>query len=205
MTPIVVEAGKHHREQAPRGGIVDRSRTQGNCPHRRAGELFEVDDPRQHRERRDAHGRAKEKHCFHQRCLLWKQFRVIKKNPGQPGTQNKRGDHAGNRHGNRTLELLLDDIDAELHPDDEHVESEPQLRRGEKITLRVAGRLRFVPREDPVLRFRPKQAKERGPEQHPCKHFRNDLRLAETGGDGPDQSAKEKDHRDLQKKLNGEM
>ena len=97
------------------------------------------------------------------------------------------------------------DIDPEFHADDEHVERQAQLRRGEEVTLRIAHLLRGVPREKPMLPFRPEQPEERWPKQHARQHFRHDLRLPKAHGNRSNQSAKKENYGQLQKKLHGEM
>jgi hypothetical protein len=100
--------------------------------------------------------------------------------------------------------VLLDDVDAELHADDEHVEREAQLRRREQVALGVARLLARVPREDPRLRLGRQQAEQRRPEHDAGDHLGDDLRLAEALGDEADQSADQQDHRDLREEVDGE-
>ncbi len=69
VAPIAVEAREHDREQTPRGGVVDRARAERDGTHRGAREPLEVDDPREHRERRDAHRCAEEEHRLDERRL----------------------------------------------------------------------------------------------------------------------------------------
>jgi hypothetical protein len=95
VTPVLLEAGEHYGEQAPRGRIVDRPRTQRYCAHGCAGELFEMDDSREHGKRGDTHRCTKKEHCLRERSGLWKQRCVVKKNPSQPDSQRKWRQHAG--------------------------------------------------------------------------------------------------------------
>jgi hypothetical protein len=102
------------------------------------------------------------------------------------------------------VETATYDIDSEFHPHNKHVKSETKLRRRKKITLRVAHLLRAVPREEPMLRFRPKQTEERRPEQYAGQHFRHHLRLAKPRSNIPHKPTEKKNDGKLKKKMNGE-
>ena len=203
--PVVVEAGEHHGEQAPRGGVVERARAERHGAHRGAREFFEMDDPREHRERGDAHRRAEEEHGLGELRPLRKELRVMEEHPRQPCAEHERHDHPRRRHRDGAAQPLAHDVHAEFHPDHEHVEREAELRRGEEIALRVARGLRLVPWENPRLRLRPQQSEKRRPQQHARDHLRDDLRLAEAPRDGTDQPAEKQDDGDLEEELNGKM
>ena len=200
---IAVKTGQHHREQTPSRGVVHGARAEGHRPHRRAREFFEMDDPRQHGKRGDAHGRAEEKHGLHQTRALGEQLCVMIEHPRQTRAEDKRSDHArdGNRDG--AGHFFPHDIDPEFHAHDEHVERQPELRGGEQIALRVPRFLSQIPRKKPRLRVRREQTEQRRPQQNPGDHFRNHLRLTELRGHRADQPAEKQDDRDLEEKLNG--
>jgi hypothetical protein len=205
MGDVVVEAREHHREQAPRGGIVNCPGADRDGAHRRAGEFFEMDDPGEHRKRRDAHRGTEEQHRLGERSLLREKLRVVKQHPAQRAAEHERREHPRDGNGDRTLQPFPDDVRAKLHPDDEHVERQPELRRREKIALRVACRLRAVPRKKPLLPFRREQSEKGWPKQHTRDHLRDDLGLPEARGDGSDDPAEKQNDRKLQEKVNGEL
>ena len=125
--------------------------------------------------------------------------------PGEERPQPKGSRHAGERNGDGASEPLADDIHAELHADDEHVERQSQLGDGKEITLRIAGGLAFIPREQPRLGFRHQQTEQGGPQQDARDHLGHHLGLAKLYCHQPHQPAENEDHRQLQEKVDGEV
>ena len=129
----------------------------------------------------------------------------MKENPRQPRAKDERREHPRGGNGEGAFEALGHDVHAEFHADDEHVERQPELRRGEEIALRVARGLCAVPREKPRLGVRREQPEKRRAEQHAGDHFRHHLRLAKARGHRPDQPAEKQDDGELEKELDGEV
>jgi hypothetical protein len=129
----------------------------------------------------------------------------VKENPSQPGAKHKGCYHSRKGYGDRALQASLHDIHAKFHSHDEHVESQAELRCREEVALSVARFLRGVPRKQPLLRRRPKQAKKGWAKHYACDHFRHHLRLSETCRDRSNNSAKDQDNGKLEKKLNGQI
>ena len=129
---------------------------------------------------------------------------MVEQDPGKAGTEQKRCDHPGYRNSDAAFQALGDDVHAELHADDEHVQRQSELRGWKEIARGVTELLRLVPWEQPLLPFRSQQAKQRGAEQHPGDHLSHDLRLAKTCRDSPHHPAGEQDDGDLEKELDSE-
>ena len=66
VVPVLVETGEHHRQQAPRRGVIDRAGTERNGAHRSPRQFLEMNDAGKHWESRDAHGCAEKQHGFRQ-------------------------------------------------------------------------------------------------------------------------------------------
>ncbi len=127
------------------------------------------------------------------------------KPPRQSGSEHKRRDHPCERHGDRTAQVLADDIHAELQSHDEHVQSQSQLGGREKVALGVAYGLGAVPGKEGGLGLRQEEAEERGAQEDACNHFRDDLGLSETRGHSAYNPAKEEDDSQLEEEMNGEL
>ena len=107
VRPVVLELGQHHRQQAPGHGIVDGTGPDGHRAHGRAGEPFEMDDARQHRERRDAHAGPQEDHRRRERHARRKEpeLGLAMHHPRQQRPEDKGRRHAGERDGDRAFQV----------------------------------------------------------------------------------------------------
>jgi hypothetical protein len=195
---VAVEAGQDQREEAPRGGVVDRAGAESDGSHGGAGEALEVDDPGQHGEGGDAHGGTEEDRGFEQGRAVGEQARVPVEEPAEQAAEDERRRHPGGRHGHRAGKPSADDVHAEFEPDHEHVGGQPELGDGEEDLHRLG-------REQPGGQVGPEEAEERGAEEDPGDHFGYDLRLAEGAREHADGLTDDEDHGDLAEELNGEV
>ena len=202
---VVVEAGKDDGEEAPGGGVIDGTRAEGDGAHGGSGEFLELDDASQHGEGGDAHGGAEEEHGLHQVGFLGEQFGVMVEVVSEGGAEDEGGDHAGCGDCDGAFEAFADDVDTELHSDDEHVEGEAELGGGEKVGLGVADFLGGIPGEDGLLEVGSEPAEEGGAEEDACDHFGDDLGLAHSSCDGADHPAEEEDDGDLKEEMDGQV
>ena len=92
-----------------------------------AGQAALVNDPRQHRERRDAHGRAQKDHGLSRVGAGRKQLGLMIEEPRQSGPEKKRRDHACSGNGNGAVQSFRHDIHAELQTNHKHISRQTQL------------------------------------------------------------------------------
>lgn len=113
----------------------------------------------------------------------------MEEDPGEACAEDEGGGHACHGDGDGAFEVFLDDVDAEFHADDEHVEGEAELGGWKEVALGVAGLLGGVPGEDGALDFWEEESEKGGAEEDACDHFCYDLWLAEACGDASDEPA----------------
>ena len=127
LRPGRIGRGQHDGEQAPGGRVANGPRAQRHGADRRARQLPVMDEPGQDRQGGDAHRGAKEQHRLDSGGPRREELGVVEEDPSQTGAEQEGRQHPGERDGHRAAEVARDDVDPELHADDEHVQSQTEL------------------------------------------------------------------------------
>ena len=134
-----------------------------------------------------------------------KKLGVVEEDPSQTGAEQEGRQHPGERDGHRTAEVAPDDVDPELHADDEHVQGQTELGHRKQVALRVARELRPIPREEPGLKSGASQPSSDGPRSTPATISATTWGCPNRAPDQPHQPARHEDGRQLQEELQCEL
>src|ERR1700722_1280927 len=158
----------HKRQQTPRRHIVRRRACQRQHSRRTLLHPAIGQDPRQHRKRRNRHRNASKQR---KRSEPNAAVRVTRIQPQrQRASQQKRHNNARMRNQNRSLRPPPQQLDVELHPNQEHVQHDADLRNHRQIRHNIA-------RDQPRRSLRRKPSEKRRPQQNSRNNFAHYLRL----------------------------
>jgi len=113
--------GDHRRQQAPCRHVVVGGAGDRQHPHRRLAQIPLLNDPRQHRKRRNADRDGHEQRERHERSVPRPELRID--HIGEPHSHQERHDDAGVADDQRFAGFAADDAQVKLHPDYERAPS----------------------------------------------------------------------------------
>src|SRR6185295_1409819 len=187
--PIGADDRHHDREQAPGGDVVHGRARDGGGAEVRVGKPALLEDARQHRESRDAHGDADEESEGAERHSGRRERRIEDHRRG--GAQEERHDDAGVAHHDRRVRLLPQVLHVELDPHHEHEQDDPDLAEQTQGAHGRGGK-------DEPLYAGGEQTQQGGTEKDACDHLADDGRLAELAKERAESPRGDDDDDDLE-------
>ena len=195
-------------KQHPGACVVNGGAGQRHRPQPGIEQSGVVDDPRQHRKRRDGHGGRDEQPALPVHDLVREVSAEADHPPSDDATEDQGDTDAGGRGDTRLPDVRAEDVELERRSHQKHVEHESELaddvdgrevRVGERFG--ADGQLRG---EQPLLRSGPYPPQYRRAEQESGHHDRDHLHLSESAEQRPEQAVGQEYDGDLEEEVIGD-
>ena len=198
----------HRRQQDPGARVVDGGAGQRHRPQPGIEQPGVVDDPRQHRERRDGDGRRDEQTALPVHDLVREVPAEADHPPSDEASEDQRNTDAGGRGDTGLPRVRAEDVELERRAHQKHVEHESELADDvDDHEVRVRERLGAdgqLRGEQPLLRGGPYPAQYRRAEQESGHHHRDYLHLSESAEQRPQQAIGQEYDGDLEEEVGGD-